>query len=150
MRPLLTQVAAAKIYQAYIIPLITYCSLTNYNIVRSKKEATSTFEQRAVKIIGSKCIPLTETFLKKKTCEIVKKCLNGDFPFFMEYFEYVSHEYYTRNNNKLLRLPKIKLESSKKSFFYNGAKVYNSLPTYIRDIEDTDEFLKVLEKFSSN
>ena len=72
------------------------------------------------------------------------------FPFFMDYFEYVSHEYSTRNNNKLLRLPKINLESSKKLFFYNGAKVYNTLPNHIRAVENKHEFLKILEKLLWN
>ena len=64
----------------------------------------------------------------------------------MDYFEYVSHEYSTCNNNKLLRLPKIKPESSKKSFFYSGAKVYNTLPNHITTVDHKHEFLKILEK----
>ena len=104
------------------------------------------FEECACKIIDTKNIYLIENASKKETCATVKKCLSGDFPFFMDYFEYVSHEYSTRNNNKLLRLPKIKLESSKKSFFYNGAKVYNTLPNHMRAVDNKHEFLKILEK----
>ena len=34
----------------------------------------------------------------------------------------------TRNNNYLLRLPQVKLETAKQGFYYGGAKLYNSLP----------------------
>ena len=39
----------------------------------------------------------------------------------------------TRNNNKLLKLPKVKLEFGKKSLRFQGAKIFNSLPIAIRD-----------------
>ena len=40
MRPFLTQTAALIIYQAFVIPLFTYCLLINYNFGRSRAEAT--------------------------------------------------------------------------------------------------------------
>ena len=116
MRPFLTPTAALRIYQVFIIPLFTYYSLINYNFGRSRTEAMLIFEERACKIINMKNIPFTEN-ASKKTCATVKKCLSGDFPLFMDYFEYVTHEYSTCNNNKVLHLPKIKMESSKKSVF---------------------------------
>ena len=149
MRPLLTKTATTRIYQAFIIPLITYCSLINYNFGRSRLESMATFEQRARAIVGTNNLTSIDAASKKKTCATVKKCLDGDFPFFLNYFHFITHNYSTRNNNKLLRLPKVKLESSKKSFFYNGAKVFNSLPNDIRSLEEKDEFLKVLGKFFS-
>ena len=55
------------------------------------------------------------------------KCLNDDVPNFEDYFELISHGKVTRN-----RTPKIKLESTIKAFYYNGAVIYNSLPSEIR------------------
>ena len=147
MRPLLTKTAAVRIYQAYVIPLITYCSLINYNTGRSRSEATTTLEQRAHEIVGTYNMASIEAASKKKICATVKKCLNGDFPFFMDYFHFIKHNHSTRNNNKLLRLPKVNLESTKRSFFYNATKVFNSLPNDIRGLEGYNEFLKALGKF---
>ena len=56
------------------------------------------------------------------------KCLNDDVQNFEDYFELISHEKGTGNNNRMLITPKITLESAKKAFYYNGAVVYNSLP----------------------
>ena len=39
-------------------------------------------------------------------------------PMLENYFERVSHNKETRNNNIMLRVPKIKLESTKRAFFY--------------------------------
>ena len=149
MRPLLTKAAAARTYQAFIIPIITYCSLINYNFGRSRSETMTTLEQRARAIVGTNSLQSIEAESKRKICATVKKCLNGDFPFFMDYFNFITHNYSTRNNKKLLRLPKVKLESFKKSFFYNGAKVFNSLPNDIRCLEERDEFLQALREFLS-
>ena len=38
----------------------------------------------------------------------------------------------TRNNNYLLRLPQVKLETAKQGFYYGGAKLHNSLPLKLK------------------
>ena len=73
------------------------------------------------------------------------KCLNDDVPNFEDYFELISHGKGTRNNNRILGTPKIKLESAKKAFFYNGAVVYNSLPLEIRTEATYHDFCKKLD-----
>ena len=61
----------------------------------------------------------------------VFKCINDNVPNFEDYFELISHRKGTRNNNRILRTQKIKLESTKKAFYYNDSVVYNSLPLEI-------------------
>ena len=39
----------------------------------------------------------------------------------------------TRINGKLTRVPKIRLEAARKSFYFQGANKYNKLPVDIRD-----------------
>ena len=69
----------------------------------------------------------------KKSCKIVRKCLNGELcAKFNEYFAINNHQKNTRNRNVLLKLPKVKLEFGKKSFIFQGAKIYNELPLDIR------------------
>jgi len=52
----------------------------------------------------------------------------------------------TRNANKLLRLPKTKLEAAKKSFKFAGAKEYNKLPIKVRGATTVKEFIVLYNK----
>ena len=52
----------------------------------------------------------------------------------------------TRNCNNLLRLPKIRLEATKKSFYFNGATVFNELPKEVRCASTITEFVKLYNK----
>ena len=45
-----------------------------------------------------------------------------------------NHQQITRNNRSSLVLPKIKLESARKGFYYLGALVFNKLPLHIRQM----------------
>ena len=38
----------------------------------------------------------------------------------------------TRNNGKLLKIPKVKLEFARSGFFFMGARIFNSLPIKVR------------------
>ena len=62
--------------------------------------------------------------MKKRLCLEVFKVLNNlsneDFD---GYFEKINIK--TRNKNILLKLPITKLESFKKSFYFNGGKAFN-------------------------
>ncbi len=40
----------------------------------------------------------------------------------------LSHEKSTRNNNALIEILRVKLEVAKQSFYFAGAKIFNSLP----------------------
>ena len=48
-------------------------------------------------------------------------------------------KYETRRKNDL-QVPKLRLELAKKSFSYVGAKVWNEIPNYIRNVESTHLF----------
>ncbi len=54
----------------------------------------------------------------------VFKCLNGLNGIFSKF----SHQKETRGNNSKLRLPKVKTESGRKMFSFQGALVFNELP----------------------
>ena len=63
-------------------------------------------------------------------------CTNFD-----NYFEIKTGGINTRNNNLFLKLPKVKLEFVKQSFYYLGAKIYNDLPIEIRREGDYDHVI---------
>ena len=71
------------------------------------------------------------------------------FLIFISYFEKSVHDRITCNNGYLLKvLPKVKLEFSKHGFYFQGVKLFNSLPIKIRQIEDFKEFMKEMKSYS--
>ena len=86
--------------------------------------------------------------MNKKLCLNVFKCISGgSCDNFNDYFEIMNSK--TQNNGILIRLPKIRLESSKKSFFYYGAKCFNDLPAQVRGAQNSKEFLNYFENISA-
>ena len=60
----------------------------------------------------------------------MKNCLKKKFGYEESdnYFEILNHEKHARNDNCSLKLPPIKLEIWKQSFYYGRVKLFNSLP----------------------
>ena len=52
----------------------------------------------------------------------------------------------TRNNDKLIRLPRVRLKFSKKSFRFTCAKIYNELPFKVRNASTLKDFNNVYNK----
>ena len=149
IRSNLTNVAALRIYQALVLPTIMYCSLTNYFNQPYRRNLISSLEQRARIIVNvdETPFPSIDQLHKKKVCKFVRKCIDGDLDNFNNYFEMIKHNKRTRNNNSSIRLPKINLESTRKSFHFYGASLYNKLPTNIRTEENRKVFNKKLYSF---
>ena len=64
---------------------------------------------------------------------MVHKCIHGEVCSPMKnYFELNKHKKATRNQNHLLKLPKLRLELGRQTFSYTGAKLYNDLPLDLR------------------
>ena len=127
-----------------IIPLFTYCSILTLQLNKTQSTKISSFERRANELIFSrnsiKEISKIQKLARKRICSQVFDCLsNRACTNFTNYFELMDN--CTRNKNKLLRLPAIKLESSRKSFFFNGAKSYNELPLRVREAKTKKQFL---------
>ena len=55
----------------------------------------------------------------------------------------------TRNDQCLLKLPRIKTEYACKSFCFMGAKIYNELPMGIRKTESLSDYKKLLRNHFS-
>ena len=144
IRPFITDLATLRVYQVLIVPIITYCCLTSLYHQPYQKSSILTLESRVCKLTN-KDIPSVNKIFQRKICATVFKCLN-----FEDYFELISHGKGTRNNNRILRTPKIKLESTKKTFYYNGAVVYNSLPLEIKTEATYHDFCKKLDIYSNS
>ena len=72
-------------------------------------------------------------------------CINGNVcNNFTNYFDVMTNN--TRNCNKLIRVPFIKLECRKKSFRFAGATEFNKLPIKIRNASTLNEFTLLFNK----
>ena len=83
-----------------------------------------------------------DSIMKKHLCKHIFKILIGE-PFrsiFKDYFKTMENN--TRNNNCIIRSPAAKLEAYKKSFKFNGGKVFNSLPHKCWAATSLDDFFK--------
>ena len=107
------------------MPIATYCSLTNFYHQKSRKNVFTSFDNRAQKIIKCEKPLSINNACEVKTSIFVHKALYGYCCHFKDYFDLISHGIETRNNKKVIRIPKIELQSTKKAFFYNGAITYN-------------------------
>ncbi len=62
------------------------------------------------------------------------------------YFDRLQHAKNTRNNGTSVRIPKIRLESTKHAFYYNGAIEFYKLPHDIRAIYSLMLFKRKLKE----
>jgi len=149
MRALLDPDISAKIYNAMILPILTNypfatCGTTSPTLENKIKSV----ESRAQKIIGpSPTIPSSVCIKKKRVADFVHRCLIKEnvCENFENYFTLKSTSMNTRNNNIMIRLPSIKLEVARKSFYFQGANIYNELPREIRLEQDYSKFKSLLK-----
>lgn len=66
---------------------------------------------------------------------------------FYGYFKKIENNRNTRNNRIALKLPAVRTEFAKKSSYFMAAKVYNSLPIDVRNIENFTTFCKEMLNF---
>ena len=133
VRPFLNVAAASKIFEAMIVPVVTYCHTLHASMTTTQKRKLKSLTSRATKIIDSNVPNDIETTMRVRTCLFVRKCMENKLcNDFNEYFKVANHSKNTRNNKSLLVLPQVKLEFERKAFYFFGDKIYNELPLDIR------------------
>ena len=148
IRPNLTKTAALRIYQAFIVSKIMYCSFTNYFQQNYRLNLLSSLENRTSVIIDTKGrVPSMNQIHKRKICKFVRKCLDGQAASFVNYFTLIGHSRGTRNTKCSIRLPLIKLESTRNSYFFPGAYIYNKLPKELPSVANFNNFINLLNKY---
>ena len=91
-----------------------------------------------------------QTIVVFKLYTVIFKSLNGlSCEPFNDYFQIMSHQQNTRNNDYCLRLPKVKLEVARKGFYFQGAMAFNKLPLHVRQINSIVHFKSALKKMNS-
>ena len=124
---------AETIYKVMILPQMLYCSNIMLGMSNTHKMQ---FERIRIRVLGlingqsQRVILPTVNHARNKRCLIeVFKCKNGLGPrLFEDYFTKIKHHKETRGNNKNLLLPNVRTEAGRKSFLFQGSKLYNKLP----------------------
>ena len=148
--------SAERIYRAMIMPIFTYCGQITLGWPETRRCQIRSLEQRNHRIIlqNSKCLncelrlPTIEIFLKKRACLFVFDCLNGNVcrPF-KNYFNFLTHDFNTRNSETTIALPKVKLDFARKSLYFLGASIFNSLPLKFKQTSSRTLFREFLDQF---
>ena len=147
MRSFLTSDAALNIYLSMVVPFFTYSSTLKVILYETELKKLESLDNRAKNIIKTnKSIPKIISLVKRDQCLVVKKCLLKEFATntFNEYFTTQQHSKQTRNNQCSVRLPRVKLETARRGFYFAGGSLYNSLPTDIRSMDTSNVFKEAL------
>ena len=116
--------------QSHDSAILTYCPYSTFgNIPNYVENKVQYIENCALKIIGKPLRYSMKNFQKRRIATYVHQCLtNNVCKNFENYFEVIESKLNTRNSLTLIRLPKVKLEVTRKSFFFQGGYEYNTLP----------------------
>ena len=120
IRPLIDADTASLIFKVMILPILTYCPYSTFgNIPNYVENKVQNIKNHAQKIIGKPLPYSMKNFQKRHIATYVHQCLiNNVCKTFENYFEVVKSTINTRNNGTLIRLPKVKLEVTRKLFFF--------------------------------
>ena len=149
IRPNLDQSTARLIYQCMIVPIMTYSGTINVEKSNGQLKELSSFTRRAQRIISdNKSLFNIQNDIMIQSSLFVRKCIDGNVcDNFKNYFDVTNHKIETRNNKNSIRLPKVKLSSAQKGFYYTGAKIYNKLPDKIRNEKEFSVFKGLVKQY---
>lgn len=139
---LLTAEAAHLVYDSIIVSALKYNCIVNLNLNSSQQSKLKSLQRRAESLFNVKTTPIMNTF-NKHAVMLVKKCLCGNVaPAFVGYFKLRDCGVNTRNNRISVDLPYVKLSFARNSFYFMGAKLFNSLPLSLRQADSISSFKK--------
>ena len=132
-----------------IVPIITYSNTLRIPCTKTQNNKLRSLHNRALSIIRTNSVPSIVGLINRDICLLVRKCLTNELksPTFNNYFKKQHHERKTRNNNHMVKLPRVKLEVARQSFYFAGGNLYNSLPLAIRKTEELTKFRKALSGY---
>ena len=123
-----------------ILPVFFYCNTITLDLSESFRQKLRNLEDRTNRIISNGLnnahvdlkIPTILRVRDYNACLLAFKCMNNmTCDSFKSYLSLNYHEKTTRNNGKLTRVPKIRLEAARKSFYFQGASKYNKVTVSI-------------------
>ena len=130
LRDYLDLTAAETIYCSLILPTFTYSGILLLKLTDTQLRRLASFHNRSVRTMQGNLNTSgrTQSFVSAnyiRACKLVRKCIDKEICDTSQgYFEINDHNMRTRNNQCLVKLPKIKTEYARKSFCFMAAKIY--------------------------
>ena len=146
IRKHLTDDAAKIVVKSHVQPSIMFNCLSNLKLNNTQINKLKSISRRITSLSSTTIIDFNKE-IEKHASKTVRKCIDKSVcENFHNYFKLRSHNMNSRNNNISIELPICKLEFSKRSFYYMGAKIYNGLLKEIRESEG-ENFYRILKRF---
>ena len=125
-----------------ILPILRYSGPVKSTYTKTQSECLTSLNNRAKLLTQYGNIKNVLHEVNKQNCIFFKKCFlkRTNSSIFANYFQVPKHGQRTTNNGIMLKLPSEKLEIYKHSFYFNGARLYNSIPREIRLKRGLSEF----------
>ena len=139
IRPNISPHVAEKIYNAMIRPVLLYCYPMYTSLGDTAKSKLQSIQDRAQRIVAKdssitlKWVSLEEARKKRIAIDVFKSINGSCTESLKNIFTKFDHGKNTRGNGSLLVLPKVRCESGRKTFPFQGASIYNSLPSDVRN-----------------
>ena len=112
-----------------MLPIKRYNCIANLNLNRTQLGRICSLDRRVSQILGKPMTPIFNLIKKHAVLRVKKSLSVGMCSSFRNYFQKLEHKVSTRNNGKLLKIPKVKLEFACSGFFFfMDARIFNSLP----------------------
>ena len=129
-----------------VTPLLMFNSIINLNLTATQINRLTSLDNQEKRITNSiKITPLHDS-IWKHACKIVKMVITDDICSNLKgHFEVNNHSKQTKNTNVLLKVPRIKLETARSSFYYMDRKFYTDLPLKLPKVESYKEFERQLK-----
>ena len=145
---------AETIYCAMIEPVLMYCSPVLLGDERQICHKLQNLQERANKIVFGKTSRNTWIPLKNRreidAALVIFKCIHDLSPLTSCFgFSLLNHGKNTQGNGLNLVLPKVKTESGKRTFAFQGAKLYNNLTRELKEERSLLLFKSKLKLFYS-
>ena len=162
-RPFVPQHVLILIYNALVLPLFDYCDVVWGNLNQGLSDRLQKLQNRAARIITKSDYSIRsidilnklnwdnlETRRFKHKATLMFKIRNNRAPNYLNRYQQLSqHTHYNlRGQDTDLVLPKPKTEYLKKSFLYDGAKIWNNLPPSTKKSKTILQFRRNLEDAS--
>ena len=150
-----------RLYKAFILPHLEYCGpllLGVGNTQANKLEDTNYYILRSILGFGRQTpyefllktvgISSLEQRRKFQALVLVYKCLHNQAPsYIQDLFNFKVSSYNLRGSGTILELPRCNLEWRHKSFSFIAARIWNSIPPFVRDANDLLTFKQLLGNY---
>ena len=160
LRPFICKDTAILLYRALIEPYFDYCCPVWDGLSYELADKLQKLQNRAIRVITKSDHYSSATALrgelgwdnlctrrKKQKLKLMFKTLNAQSPEYLKgLFMPFSTDNGLRNSDNKLALPKPRTNFLKRSFCYNGAQLWNSLPSNVRAIRSFTKFKNKIDR----